>query len=836
LRGEPKERRKILVELLGLKSYERMGALARERAKTVTAETTSTQSVLDTQYADVGEQRLGELNQQDKAAKERSKQLARSLKSAEALESRRVRTGTALQSLEKLDERASAGADELTAMDEGLAETIAEKERRRTLLEQAGSELEKSRASFDAAETALSELVKTHGDLASVIRVENALESIGELEAQQSEHEQALGQAEEKLAEAHGNAERDAAQAGERTVELQKAEKANAEARAAAESAEGRAGELSQQALDATSAHTEREKASEAVKVAAERLDQAEGAVTSCTAEVEQAEQRRETADSENHVAALAIGLEPGDACPVCQRPLAEHPATAPDAAALLQGAREQEAQARKRAEEALTENAAAQGAADAIERELEKSNERLQALLSEHGTLETLQTAAASTAAESEEATRHAEAAAEAEGAARNEESAASRRVTESAAARKLCEERVADANKTLADDQQQLAGRRATVAEHFSGTVPDDLAAAVSQQRAAVETATASLADAQGQLNDAMSTKEDVANELQACETKLGEMVASVAAIRGDCSGLRANALDVLTVLDGKPLPEVPSASVDPRADRSDLHRWCESMIEHIGRAEKSGARALGDVAEEFTTLLLACEVEQGDEDALEALRRAARSADEQKGRAGAEVTEMKRRIKERKDLETGIAEKRSQAAVLNVVATELRQDHLIDFILHETLELLAVRASEELLRISDGRYELCSKEGDFAVIDHVNADETRDVSTLSGGETFLASLALALALSQHIGDLATEGMGAKLESVWIDEGFDSLDPETLDDVINALERLREAELVVGVITHVAAMAQRINVGLAVDKDGGRSQIRPVDALRPS
>ena len=115
------------------------------------------------------------------------------------------------------------------------------------------------------------------------------------------------------------------------------------------------------------------------------------------------------------------------------------------------------------------------------------------------------------------------------------------------------------------------------------------------------------------------------------------------------------------------------------------------------------------------------------------------------------------------------------------------------------------------------------------EFQVVDRANADESRSVKTLSGGETFLASLALALALSRHVGELAGDGMGAKLESVFIDEGFGTLDPATLDEVIDALERLRADELVVGVISHVPELAQRIQSGLTVQEVDGHSRIVP-------
>ena len=164
-----------------------------------------------------------------------------------------------------------------------------------------------------------------------------------------------------------------------------------------------------------------------------------------------------------------------------------------------------------------------------------------------------------------------------------------------------------------------------------------------------------------------------------------------------------------------------------------------------------------------------------------------------------------------------------------MLKVLATELRSDHFTEFVLQETLDALAVRASEELLRISEDRYSLVSRDGEFFVVDHINADEQRSVRTLSGGETFIASLSLALALSKHVTELAGEGLGARLEAVFIDEGFGSLDPESLDEVIDALERLREADLLVGVISHVPELAERIGVGLQVRKDGNRSVVEP-------
>ena len=135
----------------------------------------------------------------------------------------------------------------------------------------------------------------------------------------------------------------------------------------------------------------------------------------------------------------------------------------------------------------------------------------------------------------------------------------------------------------------------------------------------------------------------------------------------------------------------------------------------------------------------------------------------------------------------------------------------------LLHEILRL----ASAELERLS-GRYQLeLDKDGDILVVDNWNAGETRDVRSLSGGETFLASLSLALAMVEYL------SQGSPLESLFIDEGFGTLDPETLEAVTLTLESLHEKGRLVGVITHVQELAERLPVQVKVEKGQGRSTI---------
>ena len=162
-----------------------------------------------------------------------------------------------------------------------------------------------------------------------------------------------------------------------------------------------------------------------------------------------------------------------------------------------------------------------------------------------------------------------------------------------------------------------------------------------------------------------------------------------------------------------------------------------------------------------------------------------------------------------------------------------TELQSNHFVDFLLRESLELLAQDASTRLMQFSIGRYELATVKGDFLVVDHQNGDERRSVRTLSGGETFLASLALALSLSEHLPEISGTGGAVALESLFLDEGFGSLDAESLDLAVQGLEALAEGNRMVGVISHIEELSERMPSRVHVEKHAHSSVIRE-DAVR--
>ena len=144
---------------------------------------------------------------------------------------------------------------------------------------------------------------------------------------------------------------------------------------------------------------------------------------------------------------------------------------------------------------------------------------------------------------------------------------------------------------------------------------------------------------------------------------------------------------------------------------------------------------------------------------------------------------------------------------------------------------------RANTRLLIMSGGQYELrrCARAGDnrsqtgleLEVIDHYNGT-ARSVKTLSGGETFAASLSLALGLSDEV--QATAG-GVQLEAMFVDEGFGSLDSEALQQALAALVGVSGGSRIVGIISHVAELKDRIDRQIIVTKDrsgGSRVQVQ--------
>jgi len=222
-------------------------------------------------------------------------------------------------------------------------------------------------------------------------------------------------------------------------------------------------------------------------------------------------------------------------------------------------------------------------------------------------------------------------------------------------------------------------------------------------------------------------------------------------------------------------------------------------------------------------------AAEVESRAYDgAVAAHARAQRTAEQ----LGALAPELAARIHALRPLAGRAAQARQLADLAAGQGANTLRMTLSSFVLAARLEEVAAAASQRLLRMTAGRYSLVHTDsrrgggrsglGLLACDAWTGAD--RDTSTLSGGETFMASLALALGLADVVTE---EAGGTRIEALFVDEGFGSLDEETLEEVMNVLDGLREGGRCVGIVSHVAELRQRIPAQVRVRKTHSGSSV---------
>jgi exonuclease SbcC len=151
-------------------------------------------------------------------------------------------------------------------------------------------------------------------------------------------------------------------------------------------------------------------------------------------------------------------------------------------------------------------------------------------------------------------------------------------------------------------------------------------------------------------------------------------------------------------------------------------------------------------------------------------------------------------------------------------------LKGKALAEYVAEEYLQEIAISANEKLALLMDGKYTLKFEDKEFVVEDNLNDALVRPASTLSGGETFLVSLSLALSISEAISMLSSRSM----DFFFLDEGFGTLDDELCTAVVGALYKLESQNLKVGLISHVKELEESIKNRVLVEKDSKGSHIK--------
>ncbi|MFF9110259.1 AAA family ATPase [Streptomyces sp. NPDC014805] len=354
----------------------------------------------------------------------------------------------------------------------------------------------------------------------------------------------------------------------------------------------------------------------------------------------------------------------------------------------------------------------------------------------------------------------------------------------------------------------RERLERERALLEEelaHARGT-----AASVAARAAQLERRAALLTDAA----DAVRAAEDAAQRLKDADARLAD-----AAFRAGFDTPRDAAEALLS-------------DADHRALQRRLDAW---------QAEEAAVRALLAEADAAAAAQQppadVAAAERAATDAAERLRAAASARDAaarrcaELDRLSAHAAQGVRRLAPLREEYDRVA--RLAALTAGTSADNERRMRLESYVLAARLEQVAAAATARLQRMSSGRYTLVHSDDrtgrgrsglGLHVVDAWTGRE-RDTATLSGGETFFASLALALGLADVVTD---EAGGVRLDTLFIDEGFGSLDDQTLDEVLDVLDSLRERDRSVGIVSHVADLRRRVHAQLEVVKGRTGSDLR--------
>ncbi len=194
----------------------------------------------------------------------------------------------------------------------------------------------------------------------------------------------------------------------------------------------------------------------------------------------------------------------------------------------------------------------------------------------------------------------------------------------------------------------------------------------------------------------------------------------------------------------------------------------------------------------------------------------------------RRKSEIQELEKSIAESAEIGRQLETEVARARVASSLGTHLKSNNFEAWLLEEAMETLVDGANVLLHELTGGAYSLLANRSHFEVVDHRNADLRRTTRGLSGGETFLVALSLSLSMAEQLAELT--GTSSRLECVLLDEGFGSLDQESIDIVASVLDELASGGRTVGIVTHVQELSERIPVRFEVTKGPETSTVERV------
>jgi DNA repair protein SbcC/Rad50 len=869
LKAQPRDRRSMLRTLLRLDVYERMREQAQRMAAVKKSSVDSLQKLLADEYAGVDEPAVAALEleharvvkslsssrkrrdeaqatlarlrglhaktQELRQMEERRAALQQQAEQMSLLRARIDAAGRAVPLLPLLDEAARASSAAKTAAKAAEEASARHDAAQNDAREKAGA--------LKSAEKAAKAIPKMREQMARLHQVIGRLPEREQLEAAIGRQTRSLSDLEAELAALAAKAQsaKDAQARQQKAVDearqaaessgydpeldelLQSVRDRAVELGAARRGAAERGLELDRKRQEVEEQAAEAERLRERAEAARQAAEEAQRSFEAA----EEALHRAHRLDEANH---LREGLRPGEPCPVCEQ-LVETPPPAnlrPEleaAKAAVQAAgetrREAEALARKN-EAALTGGQAKLQAARQGLAELESRCAELQARVAtgEKGIRKSLGGHAPEGEAEvetwiekeivslarsrkaNEEARSRLATAERLLERARAEEAAARERIGEREASRKRLEEEREAGRQRLAALQAEI---RAVTEAADPAAEAAGLEDRIGQLEASLKVASEEAAAAQAQVMTAREAQRLTAE-------------AAGAALRDATRRAESRDLGVAGAgFDGE--AAVREALLDEAtANRLKLQVYKYVQDNHTAQERAAALRAeLGEERVSGEQLAVAEERAAEITTEVETALGQEKRLEEQTGR-------MRERLERSREIRRSLEAEEASCRVYDLLAGDLRSDKFQSYVLYEVFNELVQGASARLMLLTGERYSLQFKDDEIRVVDHDNADETRISDTLSGGETFLTSLALALELSDQV----QRAVGAvSLDSLFIDEGFGTLDPDTLALVAETLQGLRVGGRMVGIITHIPELRDEFAQQVIVTKRQGYSTV---------
>jgi len=574
-------------------------------------------------------------------------------------------------------------------------------------------------------------------------------------------------------------------------------------------------GEVRKQAaaLDPKAVQTALDFAQNALRAAEKEFAAASGEQAAAQEKFKAAELAHEAAQDQHKAAALRSGLTPGCACPVCEQPVHIVPAGTPPpdlekAKQALAAARQAYDNATERAGNASNKVSRAQADAEnkrksVVEWELhaERVRNRVEDLSTQHAAAIAPFDCPAGMLVEQfveKEWARLEQVHTQWEG--------LSKQIVE------------AEVEIHKADSSRKTAAVQLAADEKTKARLTDDIAEAEKRlreydaqiQAVGSEDPEKELKALQKEIADIEQQLGTAAKEHQSADSAFHQMEIKTTAAKGRRAAALADRDQFHRMAEQALLEAGFSDSIQARKAELEPRKIAEGELE-LDRFEKDVSQTLGRIQELDFELK---GVELTEEDVR---REAEKTAAAEKPVVDlADQISQKTNALQRLKADTEKAEalrlsyecQRARHLLVQQLSQDLRGDAFQQYLLDGSFRRLVAGASTRLRELNE-RYELAFTDSKFSVIDHDHGSQSRLADTLSGGETFLVSLALALELSEQVQQAAG---AVRLDSLFIDEGFGTLDSETLDTVADAIESLSKTNRMVGVITHVAELHRRL------------------------